>query len=1090
MCVENFVCVFCFGVFYLAVASVKNVMIRASAGSGKTYQLANRYLALMVLGVKPERVIALTFTKKAAGEFVDRILSKLAEGAESDLKAKGLRAELTKTIQGDVSMPSLVEGEMVLPEMDVEFFRGLLERVVRVMDQLALSTLDSFFIKLLRNFAFELGMSGFELVQGGDLEAERLRVFADIFERSQGGEGGGVDISKGQMKEFVAAFRQSSAGEESIRLTERLKEFVKDHQYRWLKFPHKESWGNADKLWGDDEKSEWPKGGNYKRKVGRVRDLLEGVEFDHKGYIKSLNSICDALEDRDGRAGTPFKIGSKVFTNFMAALDELKAGSFTDVFSRKEMVIEGELAVAFYELLGGLVNDEINAKLERTQGVYEVIKAYEERYSSSVRGQGKLGFADVTLLLSGHESVGLWDEVSKDLVEFRFDGKYDHWMLDEFQDTSRSQWQVIENFIDEVVNDLEGERSLFVVGDTKQGIYGWRGGEPKLFDELASRYSERLSEWPMNTSYRSAGSVIDLVNKVCDPVKSKGLKLFPSEAVNRWKFEAHSIADFNKDKSGHSWVCEMEKVEDVTSAELKMQWIGGLVEKLDPVRNGISCAILVRKNDNGGKIAEYLREHHPDIPVAVDNEVLVAEENPVSAVIVDAFRFLCYPADTLAWWHVEMSPFRKVFCEYGDKDELPTKQAVWYHWMRQISGQGVGKVLSHWVYALSGEVDISKYSKGKLEEMELAAAQFIVKGGFLTEWLSELEQWTQKEVTRVGVVQIMTVHKAKGLEFGAVIIPDLDNKQFDDSGRLKILINEEGGGHVMLPPVKDIRAADKVLKRQEDQWSVEQCYEQFCVLYVMLTRAERATYCLLDGAKDNPAERKRNEADWIRESVDGCVERDEEVGGLAGRVIAEFGGWDWLDSLEKIETDVVAENVINLPVIEPRKSAVIATDGHTDYVTNYSARLMDSKGMSYGTLVHECFQEIGWWDGELSWNKDKSVRKMVLECMEASSIVPYFLNQDGVKVYREQAIEVIVDGVWISGVIDRLILSYDTSGKVEYVVIVDFKTDVVDDVEELKGHYASQLGNYGTMLETIYGLDPKNVYRVILSTHLRKAVIL
>jgi len=92
------------------VASIENVMIRASAGSGKTWQLANRYLALLALGVKPERIIALTFTRKAAGEFADRILSRLAEGAESENNAEKLRGELKMAILGDASMPPLVEG--------------------------------------------------------------------------------------------------------------------------------------------------------------------------------------------------------------------------------------------------------------------------------------------------------------------------------------------------------------------------------------------------------------------------------------------------------------------------------------------------------------------------------------------------------------------------------------------------------------------------------------------------------------------------------------------------------------------------------------------------------------------------------------------------------------------------------------------------------------------------------------------------------------------------------------------------------------------------------------------------------------------
>ncbi len=88
------------------VASIESVMIRASAGSGKTWQLANRYLALLVLGVAPEKIIALTFTKKAAGEFSDRILTRLAEGAQSDMAAEALKADIQLAMLGDEAMPA------------------------------------------------------------------------------------------------------------------------------------------------------------------------------------------------------------------------------------------------------------------------------------------------------------------------------------------------------------------------------------------------------------------------------------------------------------------------------------------------------------------------------------------------------------------------------------------------------------------------------------------------------------------------------------------------------------------------------------------------------------------------------------------------------------------------------------------------------------------------------------------------------------------------------------------------------------------------------------------------------------------------
>lgn len=1061
------------------MATIENVMIRASAGSGKTWQLANRYLALLVLGVTPEKIIALTFTKKAAGEFSDRILTLLAEGAQSDENARVLRENIQRAILGDEAVPALVEGAIVLPDMDVDFFRGLLKGMVDSLDKLALSTLDSFFVKLLRNFAFELGMSGFELLEGTSLEAEKVKVFADIFNSVK--SGGNEKRLETSMQGFIQAFRQTSNGDEAIRLNERLGEFVNQYQQRWLKHPDAECWGDEVALWPDG--LPWKGRGGYAVKAERVISIVEGTTFADKRYNKALITVAEGLMERDGKAGTPINLKGR-FTTLLEGLTDLKDGKFTDTYYNKEMVVEGELAEALYDLLSTLVGDEIVLKLERTRGVYEVIQAYEEHYSARVRGQGKLGFSDATLLLSGHASVGLWDEVSKDLVEFRFDGKYDHWMLDEFQDTSRSQWEVIRNLIDEVVNDPEGERSLFVVGDTKQGIYGWRGGEPKLFDELTERYASRLNEYPMDKSWRSASPVLELVNKVCHP-QSEGMKLFPKEAVHRWRYQDHVAA--KSDLSGHSWVCEMEEHDDLSMGEVKMGWIGELVKKIDPLNRGLSCAILVRKNSRGREIAEYLREYLPEVPVAVEDELLVGEENPVTSVLVDAFRFLCYPTDTLAWWHVQMSPFGKVF---GGEMNVQKMLERWYHWTREISVRGIADVLNGWNSALAGVVDLSEYSLGRMNELSLAAAEFSHRKGTLMDWLGEAEAWKQREVTRKGVVQIMTVHKAKGLGFDTVLLPDLENAAFDDESRVKVIesdLGELGAEHMMMAPVKDIRNADEVLRREMEHWAVEQCYEQFCVLYVMLTRAVNGTYCLLDVKKNNPDRRKRNEADWIRESVSGSVEREECMGEFSGRLLYEQGGWDWLEAMpvrEKVRRED-SKLGLSLPSVEPRLASVLAGDTKRK---NFSNMLMERGGLDYGNLVHQCFESIKWWQGELMWNGSEKVRDVVIECLENPNVRAFFESRDGLKVYREQAIETIHDGVWVSGVVDRLLVEFDENGKALNAAVVDFKTDNIDEPEELMVRYGEQLERYKLMIGEIYSLTEENVFAVILSTHLRKTI--
>mgnify|MGYP002989348879 CR=1 FL=1 len=105
-------------------------------------------------------------------------------------------------------------------------------------------------------------------------------------------------------------------------------------------------------------------------------------------------------------------------------------------------------------------------------------------------------------------------ELKRDL-QYRMYCRYDHWMLDEFQDTSQPQWRVIKPFLDDLAESKTGnESSIFVVGDIKQSVYQWRGGDPELFRSVSSQL--QLEQRGMSTSYRSVQPVLDLVNDICD----------------------------------------------------------------------------------------------------------------------------------------------------------------------------------------------------------------------------------------------------------------------------------------------------------------------------------------------------------------------------------------------------------------------------------------------------------------------------------------------------------------------------------------------------------------------------------------------
>jgi ATP-dependent helicase/nuclease subunit A len=199
------------------MSRIGHVMILASAGSGKTYALTNRYVQLLARGAKPERIAALTFTRKAAGEFFDEILKKLAGAASDETAAKKLAAEIE------------------VPELHAADFLKLLRMVTEAMHRLNLGTLDSFFARIVRAFPLELGLGGnFEVLQDHAARLERRRVLRRMFAHASG------SIAQ---QDFIEAFKRATFGAEEKRLGSKLDVFLDEHGEVYRAAPDAAVWG-------------------------------------------------------------------------------------------------------------------------------------------------------------------------------------------------------------------------------------------------------------------------------------------------------------------------------------------------------------------------------------------------------------------------------------------------------------------------------------------------------------------------------------------------------------------------------------------------------------------------------------------------------------------------------------------------------------------------------------------------------------------------------------------------------------------------------------------------------------------------------
>ena len=173
------------------------------------------------------------------------------------------------------------------------------------------------------------------------------------------------------------------------------------------------------------------------------------------------------------------------------------------------------------ELVPGIIGAEFARRLEMTRGIFAILRGYEAVYDGTVRRLGRLTFADLQRLLLSAGTAGarpLSREATDDarlFIDWRLDAQIDHWLLDEFQDTSFGQWRVLGNLIDEAVQDPSGTRSFFYVGDVKQAIFAWREGDAGLFREIFDHYNAgtpgTIGVERLDRSYRSGRAVIAMV---------------------------------------------------------------------------------------------------------------------------------------------------------------------------------------------------------------------------------------------------------------------------------------------------------------------------------------------------------------------------------------------------------------------------------------------------------------------------------------------------------------------------------------------------------------------------------------------------
>ncbi len=1023
----------------MSSAPLKHLRIIANAGSGKTTRLTTRFLELLGRGVPVERIIALTFTRKAAGEFLDKIFQRLLEGSDSEEAA----CEMAR----QTGVAAFSQSSCRL------FLRQLVEKLPRV----SLGTLDSFFGRIVRSFPFECGMAGDFVVLDQHLQTRtRREVFSEIFRRYASNEK--------DFEEFLDLLRRQSRNRQQRSVSAILDHIVEDLHERFLQTPADRPWGDARTIWPDGSPLLAPADLS-----ALATELQEAIFARHVDMEEKYRDIWNErfTEIREIRPGHPLPERPLKFA--LRALDPVEgkeAGIFILKLGNKQFKLPDTLRDLTARLGYAILRGEILGRLERSRALFDLLAQFEAAYHQTVRDAGRLTFLDITGLLAAAGGAG-WGgksvpRIDRREIDFRLDSTYDHWLLDEFQDTSRLQWQALRDLVDEVIQSESGQRSFFYVGDAKQAIYGWRGGDPRLFDEVADFYNasgtERIdTSEQLATSYRSVPEIIAAVNTLFAPAnlqKSSHDMELPAQTLARWAsaWRDHSAHNETPGRGCVSW--KTFEPEDNAKDFLDQQ-TARLLQEIGPTGKGWTCAVLVSTNARIASVINALRD--AGLAARSEGRFQPCVDNDLGVTILALFRILAHPADSFSLRHVQMTPFAVLL---GEKVHAFRESAF-----RLLSADGFATTIQQWMKEAG--LQLSSFSLSRAQDFLEMAAEFDQAFGGksgVDDFIQYAENFSARENPDASAIRVMTVHAAKGLDFDMVVLPDLEGTALASRRDKSVCLHTGEDSEVewgLELPNREICEADETLRSAYEDDLAEDCYENLCRYYVATTRARRGLY-LLSTRQSETTKRK----DFNRLMHDTLRREEDEF--LLGNPL-------WHEEKRVLSTPS------NPPVMEGFKPAtkpgVLAPDApsHQPGLLRDASYIFSGDGSkALGSEVHRILAGVSWLEEGVPSLKDFSpdAARICSSFLATPAASEIFSRPSGeCFLWREKAFEVLFEEKWISGAFDRVVLSLDASGVPQSAQIIDFKTDR----EQLGTRHDAQMSRYRRSLGILTGLSEEKI---------------
>ncbi len=1038
------------------MAETGNEMILASAGTGKTYALSSRYLRLLVDGVSPRSILATTFTRKAAGEILDRIVQRLASAAIDNAVAKQTAIDIQR------------------PGTTREMFAELIVQLTRDLNNLQVETLDAFFAKVARAFSLDLGLPhDWEIVEEGEMtvlqnlairRALTRRATLEIVRGLSRGEAtrGIGSMVRGVVGNLYGIYRETVDGDR-IAAWEALREFP---------------------LLADDELDEL------------CRQLNELPLPDRKSIQGALAGDLVELNRRDW--------GALLRKGLAKALSQ---NQFT--YSRVE--IPAEIAGPMKRIAAHGIGLQINVLVVQTRAAKQFLEGFHSEFNELKFGGATLRFDDVCYLAGR-----LLAKYSAGQLAYRMDRHIDHLMLDEFQDTSIDQWQVLKPLATRTCTPAPN-RSFFCVGDVKQAIYGWRGGVAEVFDDARAEFGERLGEpASLVKSWRSSPVVIDTINRVFD-------NLLEHRNIQDKKFAYESwLQRFEKHETEHAELAGYAALE-VTSAESTHEaQVAARIRDLARQYPDKSIGVLTRKN---AQIARLIFElGNLDVRASEEGGNPLTDSAAVN-VVLSGLRLIDQPDDMLSRFHVLHSPLASQFdltAENWRTPDAPCRRAA-SRARQALLNRGYGELIAEWARVLSPQCTAREWFR---------LCQLVEKGF----WVSTADHpRTRDFVTWIvtarvpdpssSQIRVMTIHKSKGLEFDVVVLPFMD---FNTSQTPFYIV----GRDTPTSPIQLVCRYMDVVKREwlpkefQDAFkrtTESSVHEKLAMMYVALTRARQAIHMIVPAGTHSGL---TSAAGLIMAALD--IRKRTEDDGTVATV------WSHEDSSQNLDSNDPASVSRRFAVKPPRTSTRSTRTGEVPAEIGFAMRddggrnqpwespssressdrvhvgrllqLEDNRdARTAGLLMHACLEQVEWLEDFQFDPKALRTRLATVEGADARGIekaisdfrialkqpglravlgrdqyrADLFNSWDGILASTERRFAVRIDGRIVAGSIDRLVL-LKRDGKIAGADVIDFKSDAIPPrdrgaIRKRTEVYRPQIIAYRDSVATMLGLPRERV---------------